>query len=303
MDSPRCVLAVPGSNPRMIENALASSADGVFLDLEDSVTDAEKPAARKRVIEALLHGDWKEKSRTIRINSVDSMHCYRDLVDVVEAAGREIDAIVVPKVQGPDDIVTIGNLLGQLEQFTGRSASIRIEAQIETAKGLVNCESIAAASSRLTSLVFGPGDFASSAGIPSENIGMNDRWDTAYGGHRWHYAMSRIVVAARAFGLRPVDGPYADFKDSSGLVRSSVTARALGFDGKWCIHPAQLEIVAGVFTPSQSDIERAAAIVAAYDLAVSEGKGAVSLNGQMLDAASIQIAQRTLQRARKYGLH
>jgi len=302
MDSPRNILAVPGSNARMIEKALASSADAVFLDLEDAVASAEKEPARTLVIDALRQGDWRGKTRTIRINPVVSMHCYRDLVEVVEAVGASIDAFIVPKVNAPEDVVTVATLLGQLEQFTQRTVPIRIEVQIESARGLINCEAIAASSDRLVSLVFGPGDFASDAGMPADNIGMIDRWDMAYNGHRWHYAMSRIVVAARAFGLRPVDGPYAEFQDVYGLTRSSVTARALGFDGKWCIHPGQLQTVADIFSPTAADFARAASTVAVYDQAIAEGKGAVSVDGQMIDAASMQIAQKTLQRAREMGL-
>jgi citrate lyase beta subunit len=302
MEVPRNILAVPGSNVRMIEKALASNADAIFLDLEDAVAPGEKAAARRLIIDALLHGNWRNKTRTVRINPVDSMHCYRDLVDIVEAVADRIDSVIVPKVDSAGDVVTVAKLLGQLEQFTGRYRPVRLEAQIETARGLVSCEEIAASNDRLVSLVFGPGDFASSAGIPAENIGTIDRWDTAYGGHRWHYAMSRIVVAARAFGLRPIDGPYADFRDASGLTRSALTARALGFDGKWCIHPGQLDVVACVFSPSPSEIEQAAAIVAAYDQAIVSGRGAVAIGSQMIDAASLQIAQRTLERARELGL-
>jgi citrate lyase subunit beta/citryl-CoA lyase len=302
MESPRNILAVPGSNARMIDKALASDADAIFLDLEDAVAPAEKDAARKLVIEALLRGGWGGKSRTIRINPVDSMHCYRDLVDVIETVGDSLDAIIVPKVDTAGDVTAVATLLGQLEQFTKRNAPVRIEAQIESALGLTNCEAIAASNGRLVSLIFGPGDFASSAAIPADNIGIVDRWDTAYGSHRWHYAMSRIVVAARAYGLRPIDGPYADFHDDSGLMRSSLVARALGFDGKWCIHPGQLPTVARVFSPSATDIERAAEIVSAYERAIAAGQGAVAAGNQMIDAASVQIARKTLQRARELGL-
>jgi citrate lyase subunit beta/citryl-CoA lyase len=302
MRAPRTILAVPGSNPRMIEKGLASDADAVFLDLEDAVAPAEKPNARALVIDALLQGDWRGKSRTIRINPVDSPFCYRDVIDVLEAVGPKLDAIIVPKVPEPADMQAIDRLLTQVERAIGRETPVRLEAQIESARGLMHCEAIAGSSPRLTALVFGPGDFAGSIGMPAENLGVFDRWDEAYPGHRWHYAMSRIIIAARAHGLTAIDGPYADFRDDDGLRRSALNARALGYDGKWCIHPAQLETVASVFSPSTEEIARARAIVAALEGAAASGRGAVALGDQMLDAASISLARSTLDRARDAGL-
>lgn len=290
----RTVLAVPGANPKMIAKGLASQADAVFLDLEDAVAPAEKQSAREIVAGALLNEAWGDRSRTVRINALSSAYCYDDLVWLLAHAGDRLDTILLPKIDGPAQVRSISQLLSLYERSVGRAVPIALEVQIETAAGLVHCEEIAACDDRVVSLVFGPGDFAASAGIPASNIATFDQWDMAYGGHRWHYAMSRIQLAAHAAGRRAIDGPYADFRDRTALRRSATMARALGFDGKWCIHPAQIDLVNAVFTPSADDIARAERIVAAYRQAEAEGRGAVSLDGEMLDAASIRVAQRTL---------
>lgn len=290
----RTVLAVPGSSPKMIAKGLASQADAVFLDLEDAVAPAEKQAAREIVANALRNEDWRGRRRTVRVNALSTGFCYDDLVWLLSQAGDALDALLLPKIDNAGQVKAIAQLLGLYERSVSRARPIVLEIQIETAAGLVHAEEIAACDDRVVSLVYGPGDFAASAGIPASNIATFDEWDMAYGGHRWHYTMSRIQLAAHAAGRRAIDGPYADFRDPTALRRSAKMARALGFDGKWCIHPAQIDIVNEIFTPSPDDIARAERIVDAYQHALREGRGAVSLDGEMLDAASIRVAERTL---------
>jgi citrate lyase subunit beta/citryl-CoA lyase len=290
----RSELAVPASNPRMIERALACTADVAFLDLEDAVAPSEKPRARAQVIAALRDGDWHSKPRAVRINGLDTPFCYRDLVDIVEAAGDRLDLVVVPKVNRPEDVHVVATLLGQIEQHVGIGRQIGLEVQIETAEGLSTCERIAAASPRIEAIIFGPGDYAASVGMPLTRIGVPDAWDDAYPGHRWHYPMSRILVAGRAAGIRVVDGPFADVRDDDGFRRSCLVARALGYDGKWCIHPAQILIANEVFTPSTAEIAWARRVVEAYGAATAAGQGAIAIDGKMIDAASIRMAERTL---------
>ena len=290
----RSELAVPGSNPRMIEKGLASSADVVFLDLEDAVADRSKDSARGLVAEYLETGEWGLKPRAFRMNPLDSPHFYRDLIEVIESTEETVELIVVPKVSRPEDVYVLDIFLAQLEVNHGYLEEIGLELQIETAEGLVNCERIAAASRRIQALTFGPGDFAASAGMPAAQIGMPDSWDARYPGHRWHYAMSRIVVAARAAGIRPIDGPYADFRDLDGLRRSCEIAKALGFDGKWCIHPAQIDVVNEVFSPTAEEIEWAKRVIEESARAAEAGAGAVAIDGRMIDGASIRMAERTL---------
>jgi citrate lyase subunit beta/citryl-CoA lyase len=296
--APRSILAVPGSNPGMAEKALASAADAVFLDLEDAVAPDEKAGARPKVIHALRELDWRGRPPLYRANALDTPYFYRDLIEVVEGAGDRLDAVMVPKVQRPEDLHVVATLLYQIELAVGlEPGKLEIEAQIESAEGLVNVDGIARATGRLTALHFGPGDYAASVGMPQRSIGTADEWDEVYPGHRFHYAMHRIVAAARAAGLRAVDGPVADHRDEEGLRESSLLARSLGFDGKWCIHPAQIETVNDVFTPTEREVERARKVVKAYEEANAAGRGAISVDGQMIDAASIRMARTILDQA------
>lgn len=296
--SERSELAVPGSNPRMIEKALASDADVAFLDLEDAVAPSEKVSARAQVIAAVRDGDWGGKPPAFRINALDTHFCYRDLIDVVEAAGDRLELIVVPKVQRPEDVYMVATLLDQIESAVGIRHRIGLEVQIESAEGLINCERIAVASPRVEAIIFGPGDFAATVAMPQSRIGVPDEWDDLYSGHRWHYTMSRIVVAGRAAGIRVIDGPYADFRDEPGFRRSCQVSRALGFDGKWCIHPAQIAIANEVFAPSVAEATWAKQVVETYQQAQATGLGAIAIDGKMIDAASIRMAERTLTIAR-----
>jgi citrate lyase subunit beta/citryl-CoA lyase len=292
----RSELAVPGSNRRMMAKSRESGADLVFFDLEDAVAPAEKAAARALIVEALRDQAGMGYG-AFRVNALDTPYFYRDFIDVVEGAGAFVGLIVLPKANRPADVIVVDRLLTQLELAVGLTEPIELEVQIETAAGLANCEAIAAASPRIQAITFGPGDMAASLGMPSAWIGVRDRWDEAYSGDRWHYAMSRIVVAARAAGVRAIDGPYADFREPDGLRRSCEVARALGFDGKWCIHPAQVATVNEVFTPSDDEVAWAKRVLEAFHTAAAEGAGAVSLDGRMLDGASARVAKRTLAAA------
>ena len=293
----RSVLATPGSNPRMIEKALASAADLVFLDLEDAVASSEKPAARQAVLRALRELDWQGKPRLVRVNALDSPFFLRDLTDVVDAAAPALDRLIVPKVNRPEDVYVVATLLHQIEIAHDLPRPIGLEVQIETAQGLLNCPAIAAADPRIEAIVFGPGDYAASVRMPATAIGTADAWDAAYPGHRYHAPMHQILVAGRAAGLRVVDGPFADVRDADGLRRSCLTARALGYDGKWCIHPDQIAITNEVFSPTDDEIAWARRVVASAEAAARVGKGALAIDGTMIDAASVRMAQATLAAA------
>ena len=295
----RSVLAVPASEWKMVERGPSTEADLFFLDLEDATAPSEKAAARENVVRSLKELDWQGRPTFYRMNSLDTPYFYQDVIEVVEEAGEGLDLILVPKVERPEDLHTLDILLRSVELNVGLEASkIKLEAQIETARGLVNIDAIAHATERLEALVFGPGDYAASVRMPQTSIGTTDEWDETYGGHRFHYAMNRIVVAARAAGLRAIDGPVADYRDEKGLRKSCLVARSLGFDGKWCIHPGQTEIVNEVFSPTEKEVEWANKVVSAYEEANAKGSGSISVDGQMVDAASIKMAQNTLNLAR-----
>ena len=282
----------------MVEKALVSDADAVFVDLEDAVAPDNKAEAREDVVHALKELDWRGRPGLYRANALDTPYFYRDLIEVVEEAGDALDAVMIPKVNSPEGLHAVSILLSQLELATDlEPGKIKLEAQIESAEGLTNADATARATPRLQALHFGPGDFAASLRMPQTSIGVMDEWDEAYSGHRFHYAMQRIVVAARAAGLRVLDGPVADYGDEEGLRRSCLIARSLGFDGKWCIHPAQIAVVNEVFSPTDKEVEWAKKIVAAYEEANAAGSGSVSVDGQMVDAASIKMARNTLDLA------
>jgi len=294
----RSLLFVPGSKPAMMQKAAASAADLVCLDLEDAVVPEEKAASRGHIVRALQDLAFGRRTRVVRINGLDTPFAYRDLVEVVEAAGDRIDLIMVPKVGSPRDLEFVDTMLTQIEGHVGLSKRIGIEAQIETASGFLHCREIAGASARLEGLVFGAGDYAASMRMPSAAIGEFDANDEIYPGHRWHAVMHTIVAAARTHGLRCMDGPYAGYTDAVGLERASRIARVMGFDGKECIHPAQLPIVNSVFAPTEDEIAKAEAIVQAYEKAAAGGHGAATHEGKMIDAANVRMAQTILERRR-----
>jgi citrate lyase subunit beta/citryl-CoA lyase len=294
----RSQLFVPASKPTMIHKAAVSAADVVCIDLEDSVTPDEKAASRSNVVRAFKEIDFGRRVRMFRINALDSPFAYRDLIEVVEAAGDRLDLVMVPKVGSARDVQFVETLLSQIEAHTRLTRRIGIEIQIETAHGFLHAREIASASPRLEALIFGAGDFAASMRMPSAAIGEADAHDAAYPGHRWHAVMQTIVAAARVNGLRCIDGPYAGYTDALGLDVACRIALALGFDGKQCIHPSQIAAVNDLFAPSPEDVSRAAAVVEAYDAAVALGQGAATHEGRMIDAANVRMARTILERQR-----
>ena len=306
----RSELAVPGSNPRMLEKAPTLGADIVFMDLEDAVAPADKEQARQNVIHALLHHDWSRCAVSVRINALDTHFCYRDIVDIVEQAGKHLDTLLVPKVNTPADIYFVSTLLSQIEASKGLKP-IGIHALIETARGMANVEAIAATCpERMEALVFGVADFAASTQARVTHMGgANADYAVlthADGGQRechwndqWHYAQARLVVACRAYGLRPIDGPFSDIQDAEGYRSAARSAAALGIEGKWAIHPSQIALANEVFTPTEAEVTRAERILAAMADAAQRGLGAVTLDGCMLDAASIRQAEVLVQKMQR----
>ncbi len=289
----RSELAVPGSNPTMIEKAAASAADYIFLDLEDAVAPPDKIAARRNIIEALNDIDWKARGKTmsIRINGLDTHYMYRDVVEIVEAAGRHIDTILVPKVGVPADLYMVEAMLNQIETAMGFTHRIGLEALIETALGMANVEAIAATPGRLEALHFGVADYAASNRARTVVIGG---LNPDYPGDQWHFALSRMTVACRAYGLRAIDGPFGDFSDPDSYVLSARRAAALGIEGKWAIHPSQIALANDVFSPPAIEVTRARRIIEELQKAAAEGKGAAALDGKMIDAASERMARNVI---------
>jgi citrate lyase subunit beta / citryl-CoA lyase len=297
----RSCLAVPGSSSRFIDKARGLDCDEIFLDLEDAVAPAAKVAARATVAQALGTGDWGGKLRAVRVNDAATQWAHHDVIDVVEAAAANLDVIVLPKVTGPDHIAWLDLLLTQLEQDLGQPVGrIGIEAQIEDAGGLAAVDAIAAASPRLEALIFGPADFMASLGMRSLAVGVPP---AGYPGDAFYYPLMRILVAARGHGLLAIDGPYARIADTDGLAGSAASVAALGFDGKWVIHPSQIGPVNQAFTPDQDEYERAEVILAAYQHHTShEHRGAATLDGEMIDEATRKLAQVTALKGRAAGL-
>lgn len=296
----RSVLAVPGSNPRMMEKAASSAADEVFLDLEDACAPLEKPAARAKVVEALHTHDWHGKTRVVRINQVTSQFAFDDLGEVVGGAGDRLDCIMVPKVRNAGDVAFVDRALLQLETTHGLPVGrIGIEAQIEDAEGLMRADEIAFASERLETLTYGPADFSAAMQFPSLTVANN--YD--YPGDIFHYVLFKLAVAARAAGIQVIDGPYLLIRDLDGFRAAASRAAALGYDGKWVLHPGQIDPANEVFTPSQADFDKAARILEAYKHATEvERKGAVMLGDEMIDEASRKMAQQFYTRGVAAGL-
>src|SRR3954452_6905691 len=297
--SRRTCHAVPGSNERFLAKAVSLAADEVFLDLEDAVAPGEKDSARERVIASLQSLDFGSKTVVVRVNGTDTPHYYQDLIAVVEQAGDRLHAIMLPKVRTPGDVEMTDKLLTQIELAKDLEVGrIGIEAQIEDAKGLLACEEIATASPRMETLIFGPGDYSAAVGIPITTIGgVPD----GYPGDHLNYLYSRLVIAARAAGIQAIDGPYGRVDDEEGLRARSRLARALGMDGKWTIHPGQIAVVNEVFSPARPEWERAEAMLAAYDDAHAQGRGAAMYDGEMIDEANRKMAERIAQAGRAAG--
>jgi malyl-CoA/(S)-citramalyl-CoA lyase len=303
----RSELAVPGSNVRMLEKAPDLGADMVMLDLEDAVSPDDKEQARVNIIDALRDLDWSAPSVSVRINGLDTHWCYRDIVDVVEQAGDQIDAIVIPKASGAGDVHLVATLLSQIEPAVGLRRTIGLTVLIETAIGMVNVDEIArACPERMEAMIFGVADYAASVQAKTTSIGGSDEGYSVltsadgdaererHWGDQWHYPLARIAVTCRAHGLRPIDGPYGDFTDPEGYLASARRAAALGYEGKWAIHPSQIELANEVFTPDEQLVSKTRRIIEAMNEAAADGKGAVSLDGRLIDAASIRMAENLL---------
>jgi len=299
----RSCLAVPGSNPKMLDKAQGLAADQVFLDLEDAVAPLAKPGARKNIVAALRDGDWTGKARVVRVNDLTTQWTYQDVIELVEGAGGYLDAIMLPKVQEAAHVRWLDLTLTQLEKSLGLPVGgIGIEAQIENAKGLVNVDDIAAASPRLETIIFGPADFMASINMKSLVVGAVH---PDYPGDQYHYILMRILMAARTHDLQAIDGPYLQIRDVDGFREVARRSAALGFDGKWVLHPGQVEAANEVYSPSQQDYDHAELILDAYEHFTSEagGKlGAVMLGDEMIDEASRKMALVIAAKGRAAGL-
>ncbi len=295
----RSNLSVPGHVEKMHGKAAGSNADVIMLDLEDSVPIDQKEKARAQVIQSLLDLSWEKKTLTVRINSLDTPFAYRDLLEVAENCGHIVDAIVIPKVNFPGDISFVDRMLDGIEMNKNRSQKIGIEVSIETAEGLLRSPEIAQASRRIISFVFGIADYSASVGARLVSIsGHGEKEEELYPGHRWHYALSKMVMVAKANDSLAIDAPYGNFKDMDGLRRSALMSCALGCDGKWAIHPSQIDSINEVFTPSQKDIDLAAKVLEANDKAQAEGRGAVAVEGRMVDQATVRMARQLWEQAK-----
>jgi malyl-CoA/(S)-citramalyl-CoA lyase len=305
----RSELAVPGVNPAMLEKASKSNADVVFLDLEDTVPPDEKANARKNVIEAVNDLDWTGKGLSVRINGLDTHYMYRDVVDILEQTGEKLDMFMIPKAGTAADIYAVDMLCTQVEDAMGHTKRVGFEMIIETALGMQNVHEIAAASKRNESLHFGVADYAASTKARTTVIGgpnrdyhvLTDADDAGnrdvHWGDMWHYAVARMVVAARANGLRPLDGPFGDFSDPDGFRAQANRAAVLGCEGKWAIHPSQIDLANEICSPSEKEVIQAKRIIEAMEEARKQGLAAANLDGRLIDIASIKQAEVMVKKA------
>ena len=286
----RSELAVPGSSPKMFEKALNSNADYVFLDLEDAVSPNDKDSARENVITTLKEINWRDRGKTIsvRINGLDTHYMYRDIIHIMEQVGDKVDTILIPKVGTNCDVYMVDCLLTQVENQNKLKNRVGIECLIETALGMSNIKEIATSSNRLEALHFGVADYAASLRARTVVIGG---LNPDYPGDQWHHGLSQLVMTCRAYGLRAIDGPFGDFKDPEAYITSAKRAAAIGIEGKWAIHPSQIDLANDVFSPPETEVNRAKRILEELDKAAKEGKGAAQLDGRMIDAASARMAE------------
>ena len=284
----------------MLTKAPSLPADEVFMDLEDSVAPLAKEEARGNIIQALKEGDWSGKAVVVRINGVYTKWCYRDVIEVVENAGQFLDCLMIPKVEYATDVTFVDGLLRMIEETTGLERRIGLEVQIETATGLRNIHDIAAASDRIEDLIFGPADMSASLGLPTVTAGLPM---PGYPGDHWHHVLSTILIAARHAGVQAIDGPYLLIKDLDGFREMALRAKALGYDGKWALHPGQIDVLNEVFTPTQDEYDKAEAMLDAYRHATEvERTGAVMFGNEMIDEASRKMAEQLAARGSAAGL-
>ncbi|MCP4024303.1 MAG: CoA ester lyase [Desulfobacteraceae bacterium] len=294
----RTNLSVPGIMEKMHAKAIESKADVIMFDLEDSVPSDQKELARKTIIKTLSNLFGCTRTIAVRINSLDTPYAYKDIIEVVTAAGKIIDAIVLPKVNHEGDIHCISRLLDGIEMDLNLDHTIRIEACIETAKGLERVSQIAKACSRIKSLAFGIADYSASIGAKLTSMsGHGEKEPATYPGHRWHFPVSRMVMAAKANNLLAIDAPFGDFKNLPGLKESAAMAAALGCDGKWVIHPDQIKVVNQAFTPSAEDIGRAKKIIDIFNIQNNPPKSAIAVDGKMIDQATLRLARQLWDQA------
>jgi citrate lyase subunit beta/citryl-CoA lyase len=296
----RTCLSVPGSSEKMLNKAPTLGADMVFLDLEDSVAPLEKESARDNVVKAINSLDWGDAVLCVRVNAWDTKWTYGDVIHVVENASERLDELMLPKVQSAHEVVALDLLLTQIEQNTGRRSTVGIEAQIETARGLINVEEICAASTRMETIVFGPADFAASTEMPVLTGGVEI---PEYPGDHFHYVFSKILMAGRANGLQVIDGPFLKIRELDALRDYAMRTRILGYDGKWALHPDQVTVINEVFTPTQEQFDRAHDILEAYEQATEgERRGAVMFGDEMIDEASRKMALKFVTRGERAGM-
>jgi citrate lyase subunit beta / citryl-CoA lyase len=300
----RSCLAVPGSNPRFLEKAKSLESDQVFLDLEDACAPLAKPGARKNIVAALNEGGWGERIRVVRVNDWTTQWTYRDVIEVVEGAGPNLDAIMLPKVQNAEQVVALDLLMTQIEKAMGfEIGRIGIEAQIENAQGLIAVDAIAKASPRVETIIFGPADLMASINMKSLVVGEQPPgYDV---GDAYHHILMSILMAARANNKQAIDGPYLQIRDSDGYRRVAARSAALGFDGKWVLHPDQIGIANEVYSPGQDDYDHAELILDAYDYytsAAGGAKGSAMLGDEMIDEASRKMALVISAKGRAAGM-
>jgi len=293
----RCELAVPGSNESMVEKAVASAADLVFLDLEDAVAPNAKVATRDKIVTALHELDWGRKTRCVRINDLTTQWAYEDIIHLMENAADKLDVIMVPKVRDARDVLWVDTLLNQIEQKLRLTRRVGLEVLIEEVEAMINVVEIAKSTPRLEAIIFGPGDYSASQGVDRKAIDAGD-----YPGDAWHYQRHRLVIAARAAGIDPIDGPYGNFRDPEGYRREAQRGMILGCVGKWAVHPSQIDIALETYTPNPDDVAAARRVVAAYEKAEAEGQGAVNVDGMLIDAASARRRYNLIRRADLIGM-
>ncbi len=294
----RCTLSVPGSNEKMMAKAANLDCDGVFLDLEDAVAPSAKSEARGLIVNALNSHEWRPRNVSVRINDVATEYCHDDIIEVVSGAGEKIDTIILTKANSAHDVMFLATLLDQLEQKLKLKNRIGIECLIEEVGGMMRLEEIADSSDRVESLVFGMGDYAASQAMDLRNIGEGGNYPPDI----WHYPRYKLTIACRAFGIDPVDGPYANFRDAEGYQTECERASVLGMAGKWVIHPGQIPATNTAFSPGQEDVDIARKQKQAYEEALADGLGAIQVDGVMVDAASIRISQNMLDKADLIGM-